>query len=304
LLAALSVTLSLNDYLNDGFANNWVRASDWDWNSEIVVITGGSSGIGEHVARQLLAKNIQTTIVILDYVPMTWAAPAKSKVHYYQVDLSNSSNISTITQRIRDEVGHPTVLVNNAGLSRGFTVMDGSYMDVEVTIRTNLVAPFLLIKEFIPQMVSRNHGHIVNISSMSALIPPARVADYAATKAGLVALHEALQLELKDVHGAPKVRLSLAILSFVRTPLFKGETHQSNFLFPLMHVETVADSIVDTLYSGLGRTIYLPGIMRYVAILKGGPDWFFRIIRNGSNNLGVDFKGRQRIDPKTGRLGQ
>ncbi|GFP54380.1 dehydrogenase RED2 [Trichoderma asperellum] len=190
LLAALSVALSLNDYLNDGFANNWVRASDWDWNSEIVVITGGSGGIGEHVARQLLAKNIQTTIVILDCMPMTWTAPAKSKVHYYQVDLSNSSNIRTITQRIRDEVGHPTVLVNNAGLSRGFTVMDGSYIDVEVTIRTNLVAPFLLIKEFVPQMVSRNHGHIVNISSMSALIPPARVADYAATKAGLVALHE------------------------------------------------------------------------------------------------------------------
>ena len=191
LLAALSIILYLNDYLNRGFANNWVLASDWDWRSEIVVITGGSGGIGEHVARQLLAKNAQTTIVILDYIPMTWTAPEGSKLSYYQVDLSSSSNIRAIAQKIRDEVGHPTVLVNNAGLCRGFTVIDGTYMDVEVTIKTNLVAPFLLTKEFLPDMIIHDHGHIVNISSMSAFMPPAGVADYAATKCGMIALHEA-----------------------------------------------------------------------------------------------------------------
>ncbi len=191
LLAALGIILSVNDYLNKGFANNWVSASDWDWRSEIVVITGGSGGIGEHVARQLLARGAQTTIVILDYIPMTWTAPKGSKLSYYQVDLSNSSNIRAIAQKIRDEVGHPTVLVNNAGLCRGFTVMGGTYMDVEVTIKTNLVAPFLLTKEFLPDMVLHDHGHIVNISSMSAFMPPAGVADYAATKTGMIALHEA-----------------------------------------------------------------------------------------------------------------
>lgn len=205
MFAVLSVILFLNDYLNRGFANNWVSAMDWNWNSEIVVITGGSGGIGEHVARWLLAKNIQTTIVILDYIPMTWTAPVGSKLHYYQVDLSSSSNIRKISQRVRDDIGHPTVLVNNAGLSRGFTVMEGSYMDVEVTIRTNLVAPFLLSKEFLPQMVKMDHGHIVNVSSMSAVMPPAGIANYGATKAGLVALHEV------SVYGLPSVHLQQAL---------------------------------------------------------------------------------------------
>ena len=81
------------------------------------------------------------------------------------------------------------------------------------------------------------------------------------------ALFQALQLELRHEHPAPRVRLTLAILSFIKTPLFKGETRQAHFLFPLMDVETVSEAIANALYSGRGRTIYLPGIMRYVAIL-------------------------------------
>lgn len=61
------------------------------------------------------------------------------------------------------------------------------------------------------------------------------------------------------------MRTSLAVLSFTRTPLFKGETNQSHFFTPLMHVDTVGDAVVDTLYSGSGRTIFLPGIFRYLA---------------------------------------
>ncbi|KAH7129270.1 hypothetical protein EDB81DRAFT_846170 [Dactylonectria macrodidyma] len=298
----LSVVLAVTDFLNHGFHNNWTKSSNWKWHDEVVVITGGSSGIGASVAQQLYSRNRQTKIVIVDYVPLTWKPPNGSLIHYYQCDLSNSANIRPLCDRIRNEIGHPTVLINNAGLCRGFTVCDGSYADVEITIRTNLIAPFLLVKEFLPEMALRDHGHIFQISSMSALLPPARVADYAATKAGLMALHEALQLELKNIHNAPRVRSSVAILSFVRTPLFKGETKQSQFFFPLLDVETVSTAIVQTLYSGYGKVLFLPGIMRYVAILKGGPEWLWHVVREGTKQLGVDFKGRQKIDSKTGDL--
>lgn len=78
---------------------------------------------------------------------------------------------------------------------------------------------------------------------------------------------QALQLELRNANNALRVRLSLAVLSFVKTPLFKGETRQSNFWTPVMDVDTVGEQLVDTLYSGYGRTIFLPGIMRYIACL-------------------------------------
>ena len=70
---------------------------------------------------------------------------------------------------------------------------------------------------------------------------------------------------MKYKHNAPKVRFTLATLSFVATPMFKGKTKQSHFLTPLMQVETVAEHVVEALYSGYGKNIYLPGIMRYVS---------------------------------------
>lgn len=84
--------------------------------------------------------------------------------------------------------------VNNAGLSRGRNVSDGTYHDNSITLRTNLLAPFLLAKEFLPNMIQHNHGHIFNVGSMSAYLPPAGLADYSASKAGLVAFHEVRML--------------------------------------------------------------------------------------------------------------
>ncbi|KAH7010552.1 hypothetical protein EDB80DRAFT_715068 [Ilyonectria destructans] len=301
-LAALGVLLEANDFLNRQYHNNWVTDPNWDWDTEIVVITGGSSGIGAHLAQQLHARNPNTRILIIDYVPLTWEPLEGTFIKYYQCDLSDSCRIRIICEQIRKEVGHPTVLINNAGLCRGATVCDGSYGDVEATIRINLIAPFLLVKEFGPAMVRQNHGHIVNISSMSAFLPPAQVADYAATKAGLVAFHEALQLELKNEHLADRIRLSLAIISFTRTPLFRGDRKQSDFLFPVLEVDSVSEAIAGTLWSGYGKIIFMPGLMRYVAILKGGPEWIWRLARDTTKNLAVDFRGRQKLDPETGAL--
>lgn len=197
LLALIGFILACNSSLNRGFNNNWTLPSDWNWNREIVFVTGGSSGIGQTICQQLLERNPKTKIVVADIVPLTWSPPLHSSVHFYKCDLSDSTEIERLCDKIRREVGDPTVLVNNAGLVRGLTVCDGTYADVETTVKTNLIAPFLLVKEFLPKMAARNHGHVVNISSVSALIPPAGIADYAATKAGLIALHEVSATRLR-----------------------------------------------------------------------------------------------------------
>lgn len=191
LLAVASVALSLNSYLDRQFANNWVSDKSWNWDDEIVVVTGGSGGIGASICKSLLARNSRTRIVVVDFAPLGWKPEQEGvRLSYYQCDLSDASALRATCERIRNEVGHPTVLFNNAGLVRGASVMEGSYGDVEATVRTNLIAPMLLVKEFIPEMVKRDHGHILHTGSLSCITPPALVADYSATKAGLVAMHE------------------------------------------------------------------------------------------------------------------
>jgi NAD(P)-dependent dehydrogenase (short-subunit alcohol dehydrogenase family) len=279
-LAAASLVLALNDQLNKQTANNWVVDSRWNWNDEIVVITGGSSGIGASVCRRLMARNPRTRIVIVDYVPLSWKPPHGARVYFYECDLSDAYAIKIVCDRIKVEVGHPTVLFNNAGLARGTTVMEGTSNDVQLTIKTNLIAPFLLVKEFLPEMVRRDHGHIVNTGSMSSVISAPSIVDYSASKAGLTALHEGLQMELKGLHRAPRVRLTLGIFGFIRTPLFTGKTNESNFMTPLLDVETVSEKLVDAVYSGYGGTIYLPGLMRYItALVRLYPICFMREIK-------------------------
>jgi NAD(P)-dependent dehydrogenase (short-subunit alcohol dehydrogenase family) len=269
-LGGTGLVLSINALLNKWAANNWTPTlpGEWSrWEDEIVLITGGSSGIGAHVAQALLRRNARTTIVIIDLAPLSWTPPPDAKVHYFQADLSNPSAIRAVCARVKQEVGHPTVLVNNAGLVRGKTVMEGSYADVEVTLKTNLIAPFLLVKEFLPEMVRNNHGHVVSVCSTSALMPPPEIVDYAASKAGIQALYEGLGMELVHRHNAPRVRLTNGVFNFIRTPLVVGMPTQPQFLAPILHVETVSEAIVDQLYSGYGGVIYLPGIMRYIAML-------------------------------------
>lgn len=277
-LAAVSLggagfLLTANDFLTKWAANNFTpsRRGEWtDWGREVVVVTGGSSGIGERVVKGLLRRNPGTTIVILDFAPLAWTPPAGmlgTNLHYYQADLSRADVIRDVCARVRAEVGHPTVLVNNAGLARGFTVLEGTYADVEVTIKTNLTAPFLLIKEFLPDMIRHDHGHIVNVCSMSAVVPMADIVDYSATKAGIQALHEGLAMELRYRHNAPRVRLSNGVFSFANTALLRKSPAQSGFFAPLLHPETVSEAIVDRIYSGYGGVIYLPGVMRYVTML-------------------------------------
>ncbi|KAK0659780.1 hypothetical protein QBC41DRAFT_262091 [Cercophora samala] len=305
-LGLVGAAYSANEFLTKWTANNWTRNKPGEWtnlDNEIVLITGASSGIGEHTAKMLLARHKGVKIVVVDFAPMSWepSAADASRVFYFQADLSKPDVVRSVSKRIKKKVGHPTVLINNAGLARGFNVLEGSYSDVEVTIKTNLQAPFLLIKEFVPHMAKTNHGHIVSICSMSAIVAPPGIVDYAATKAGIQALHEGLALELKHRHKADKVRLTNIVPNFIRTPLLSGVPRQSQFGAPLLHVETVAEAIVRQIESGYGAVVYLPGIMRYVTCLRALPEWVFRyVIRNGTVNLAVGFQGRQVIDENGG----
>ncbi|KAK2017529.1 short chain dehydrogenase [Colletotrichum eremochloae] len=303
-LAALaSLVISTTQYLNKWSANNWTTDDTWDFDKEIIVVTGGSSGIGHSIIKHILARTPRATIVVVDLAPLSWELPKGSNIHYFKCDLTDTKALKTLCTLIRTQVGDPTVLVNNAGIARGYTIMEGSYADVELTIKTNLIAPFLLTKEFLPYMVRKNHGHIVNVGSMSSVVPPVRIADYSATKAGITAMHEALQLELKYIHKAPKVRQTLGIFGFIRTPLVTFDPGQPHFIMPLLHVDSVGEAIVDSLYSGFGGTIYLPGIMSSVVALRACPEWFWRLARETTAKVkDITFTPRQKINDSTGGL--
>lgn len=188
IVAAVAIALAANDYVVSKITNNWVEDNTWDWTKEIVLITGGSSGIGASIAQRFVRKNPLTRVVIVDSAPLTWTPPPNSLVHYYECDITDADAIKDVGDRVRQDVGHPTVLFNNAGISRSGGVLESEH-DAAV-IDTNLTAQILMTKEFLPEMVIQDHGHIVFSGSFSSIIPMPRLASYSAAKAGLLAFHQ------------------------------------------------------------------------------------------------------------------
>jgi len=81
-------------------------------------------------------------------------------------------------------------LVNNAGIAVGTTVLASTAESTAKTFEVNIQASFAVLRHFLPAMVAKNSGHVVTISSLSTIFPIPRLVDYAATKAGLMSLHE------------------------------------------------------------------------------------------------------------------
>lgn len=98
------------------------------------------------------------------------------------------------------------MLVNNAGVGYEGTVLDEPEAKIRQTFEVNTLAHFLTVREFLPAMVRKNHGHVVTIASMASFMALGEMVDYCCTKASALAFHEGLAQELKLWYNAPKVR--------------------------------------------------------------------------------------------------
>lgn len=82
-------------------------------------------------------------------------------IESYICDVSDPEDIARVAKEIREDVGEPTILINNAGIVSGRLIMDLSIEDIKRTTSVNYLGQAFTIKEFLPDMIKNNHGHIV-----------------------------------------------------------------------------------------------------------------------------------------------
>lgn len=129
-----------------------------------------------------------------------------SGIHFFKADVTSSSEIAEAAAAIRKVVGEPTVLINNAGIARCQTILGASEDSIRKTFEVNTIAHFWTIREFLPAMIKKDHGHVVTIASLASFVVHAQNVDYSCTKASALAFHEGLASELKHRYNAPNVR--------------------------------------------------------------------------------------------------
>ncbi|EPS44067.1 hypothetical protein H072_1958 [Dactylellina haptotyla CBS 200.50] len=287
------VLYKVNGYLNWGARNNWVQDNSWVWEKEVALVTGGSGGIGGLVVRGLAEKGIK--VVVLDVIDLTFDAP--KNVYFYKCDITSTSKLAEVAEEIRINVGNPTIIVNNAGVARGNTILDATEKDIRFTFDVNILAHFWVLKEFMPYIIKQNHGHIVTVASVAGYQAAPQMVDYAATKAAGISFHEGLTLELKHRYNAKKVRTTLVTQGLTRTPLFVGFGNDSPFLFPPQFPESVAEGIVNQILSGESEHLLFPKSYNMLPGMRGQPIWFQTYVADATKGLMSNWKGRQVIDP-------
>ncbi|TAQ90292.1 hypothetical protein B7494_g1388 [Chlorociboria aeruginascens] len=273
---ALRAVSKINDKLSQWVLNNWTGNAKFIKSQEIVFITGGSSGIGNLMALDFAKKGVK--VVIFDLNPPKEALP--SNVFFYQGDVTSSSSIASAASEIRKVHGDPTVIINNAGIGSAKTILDSSEEVIRKIFEVNTISHFLIVKEFLPAMIKKNHGHVVTIASMASFLVIPQNVDYSATKASALAFHEGLASELKYRYSAPKVKTTVVHPIWIDTPLIENLTRHPSFKSILLKQEEVSTPIVDQVLAGRSGQIILPSSHSIARGIRGWPKWLEEGLRN------------------------
>ena len=236
------------------------------WSGQTVVVTGGASGLGAALVQKLAGRGAKVASI-----DVSSACVDHEQVTAYTCDISRRDDVSLTMNKIVEECGQPTMLINNAGVVHGMPLPTLPSESIARTMETNVMGPFWLIKEVLPTMIRNNSGHIVTVSSIMGYAGFAKLTDYTASKHALVGLHESLRYELDSIHKAPHVRTTLVTTGQLQdTPMFDGVTHSPfvHFVAPSISAHRVADAIVEALEQQESRHIAMPWYASWTPALR------------------------------------
>ena len=211
-----------------------------------ILITGGASGIGKLMGKRFLeegARNVVIWDIDEDKLYATaaeWQAEGYDNVLAYAVDVTDTENVNDSAVDVLTELGGLDILVNNAGVVVGKNFEDHSVKDIDLTLDVNVGAVMHVTRAFLPGMIRRSRGHIVNIASAAGLIPNPKMSVYAGSKWAVLGWSESLRLELEAKYH--HINVTTVTPGYIDTGMFEGVT--SPLLMPMLKPEEIVDKIV------------------------------------------------------------
>jgi len=170
--------------------------------TKIAVITGGGTGIGRQISIELARIGVKIIVFGRTEATLIETITLIDKVggdaDYFIGDVGDIESVASFGAFIRMKYDHIDILVNNAGIDIAGPFTELSYEKWNRLLSTNLTGPYLICKEFVPSMISRSKGIIINISSILGIKGIANFSGYSATKSGIRGFSEALSDELSS----------------------------------------------------------------------------------------------------------
>ena len=170
----------------------------------VAVVTGASKGLGKQMAMALAQEGAVVALVarsedLLEKVKAEIESQG-GKAQAFVADVRKETEVSRMAGQVRDAAGAPDILINNAGINLRKPLHEFSLEEWHRVIETNLDSAFLCSRAFVPGMMEKKFGRIINIASTMAHVALAHRTAYCTSKFGLLGMTKALALELAP-HG-------------------------------------------------------------------------------------------------------
>ncbi len=217
---------------------------------QIVLITGASSGIGAAAAAKMAREGAHVLLLARRAERLQRLAgeiqEAGGEVHTYPVDLADIEQTIATTRRIQGEVGTPDVIVNNAGAGRYLSLEETSSAEAVEMMQVPYMAAFTVTRAFLPGMLARGSGQIINITSPAGYVAFPGAVAYSVGRWAMRGFAEALWA---DLHGT-RIQATLLVAGLVSSEYFISNPDSAerlpgiSVLFPTLTPEQVASALV------------------------------------------------------------
>lgn len=200
-----------------------------------ILITGGTSGIGYELARQLCEKN---TVIITgrNSEKLEKAQKELKNIHIFKSDVADPHDITALYEMISQSFPHLNILINNAGISKKINMHDeNDFIHLTQEINTNLSGVIYMCNQFLPILKRQKTAAIVNVSSALAFVPLSSIPVYCATKAALHSFTKSLRIQLKNSH----IKVIELMPSVTETPLLNEFEQKELDTVPIMSASQV-----------------------------------------------------------------
>ena len=251
------------------------------YSGKTVLITGGSSGIGRALARQLVLFGANVLIVSknhdknLDTENELRQLNKKAKVSSFLCDIGDSNQVEQMGRAVLEKHGAPDILINNAGFAWYHSFPDMSFLEVISTANVNFVGAVAVTHVFCKAMAEKPGSQIVMVASIAGALPITPNAVYSAAKRGLHGLSLCLDAELKNAG----VDVITVFPGRVLTPFFDHPSYKNRDAGLETKLVTPIEVIVKHALAGIAKgrkSIFTPKYWALVSYLYAADPLFFR----------------------------
>ncbi len=231
---------------------------------QLVLITGGGTGLGFGMARKFALNGYKVVITgRREDVLKDACDQIGNDSRYIVSDMTNLEGLSGLVSDIEQNIGPIDILINNAGVNMKKPIVEMEDQDILRIINTNLTSVYILTREVVKRMIPRGRGNIIMVTSMAAIYGISNVTAYSASKAGVLGLTRALAVDLAQ-HG---IRVNAIAPGFIDSPMlrkaFDSDTNRRDRVLqrtPMQRLGEADDIAEAALYLASDASRFVTGV--------------------------------------------